>query len=74
MSRSFRHVPITGITTAASDRPGKVLGHRRSRAAARTAMAAGAEAPSHRLTENPWTYPKDGKRWWRSPEARWLRK
>lgn len=63
MTRSVRRTPITGVTTAVSDRPGKALAHRRTRVAARCALAQGDEPPDRRLTEDPWDYPKDGKLW-----------
>jgi hypothetical protein len=64
MSRSRRRTPIVGMTIADSDKSGKIIGHRRTRAAVRNAVASGVEdMPDYRLTENPCVYPKDGKQW-----------
>lgn len=64
MSRSRRHTPIVGMTNAASDKPAKVSGHRRTRAVAREMLARGDESPPPvEITENPWRAPKDGKQW-----------
>lgn len=64
MSRSYRRTPITGITCAESDKHDKTLAHRRTRRAAAVAVREGREPPHPYETEEPWTYAKDGKRWW----------
>jgi hypothetical protein len=74
MARSRRKHPIFGMTTVESEKADKIAGHRRTRAAARIALAAERDPPSHRLTENPWTYNKDGKRWWSKAEPEEMRK
>lgn len=74
MSRSRKKSPAGGNTVANSDRLGKSFAHRRTRRKARLAILAGAEPPSPRLTENPWDYPKDGKRWYGYGRPELLRK
>lgn len=75
MSRSRRKSPAGGMTTAVSDKPGKVLGHRKTRRAARSALIQGNEpAPTIKATENPWSYPKDGKTWFGDARPELLRK
>lgn len=64
MSRSFRKTPIAGIATAVSDKAAKTIGHRQARAAERGAMARGEDPPSPKAHGNPWSAPKDGKRWY----------
>jgi hypothetical protein len=64
MSRSHRKTPITGITTATSDKDFKWREHQRARAITREALSAGNENTLHRRqTGNPWKSRKDGK-WW----------
>jgi hypothetical protein len=68
MSRSHRHMPISGNTKAKSDKADKQKANRKLRVAMRGAVARGDEAlPTLRqvFTEN--TFAKDGKRW-RDPE------
>lgn len=75
MSRSRRKTPITGMTCAKSEKADKQAAHRRTRVAARCMLARGDEAPPPvRLTENPWSYAKDGKRWCGRRNPRLLRK
>ena len=64
MSRSHKHTPITGITTAASEKRDKVAAHRRERRRVRTALHTEPAAdvlPHARELSNPWAYAKDGK-------------
>ena len=64
MARSFRRNPITGITTAASEKHDKQLARRRHRHRVRRALAQDPKAavlPSHRETSDPWSMAKDGK-------------
>jgi hypothetical protein len=73
MTRSRKKNPAGGITMSASDMPGKVQGHRKTRRAVRSALASSRdELPDRKKTENPYSYPKDGKRWYgkRDPAAR----
>lgn len=63
MSRSRRRTPVAGSAVAASDKPAKVAGHRRARAALRAALAHDAEPPHRLAYGNPWGAPKDGKSW-----------
>lgn len=63
MSRSFRKTPITGMTTAASDKAFKQAEHRRARAAERAALTREDDPPGPKAYGNPWGGPKDGKRW-----------
>lgn len=76
MSRSRRRTPISGITTAKSNKPFKVIEHRRERAMARTALVAGNEnLLHHKATGNEWASPRDGKRWHGdSKDAHWYPK
>jgi hypothetical protein len=64
MSRSRKKSPAGGNCTARSDRYGKTMGHRRTRHEVSLALKFDLDAPSRKLTENPWTYPKDGKQWY----------
>jgi hypothetical protein len=65
MSRSRRHTPITGITTADSEKQDKRRAHRSWRAAIRRALREGtAEAANSRHAfSDPWRMAKDGKKW-----------
>lgn len=65
MSRS-RKKPIHSITTAASDKPFKVIEHRRERHSARQVIANTMDMDDPRLHAvygDPWNAPKDGKRY-----------
>jgi hypothetical protein len=64
MSRSRRKTPITGMTTARSNKAFKVIEHRRERALTRSAMAVGREDTLHpKMTGDEWASPRDGKQW-----------
>lgn len=63
MSRSKRKTPISGITTAASDKPFKVREHKRERAAVRDSLAVGSDLPHPKEFGNPWDSEKDGKQY-----------
>lgn len=63
MSRSRRHTPKMGITTAESEKEDKRRWHKAFRRASRMAKNAG-EFISSRLFDNAWTRSKDGKRYW----------
>lgn len=63
MSRSTRKTPISGITTADSDKFFKVKEHRRERRSARVALEAGREPPASKAFGDPWKSQKDGKAW-----------
>jgi hypothetical protein len=58
MSRSRRKTPITGITTARSDKQDKRLDHRAERAAVRDALAHAQDPPRHPRGQY---FEKDGK-------------
>jgi hypothetical protein len=65
MSRSFRHTPSFGITTARSEKRDKRLANRRHRRITRVALAQGDEVlPLLRELSNVWGFDKDGKLWW----------
>jgi hypothetical protein len=65
MSRSFRHIPIFGITTARSEKQDKRFANRRHRRIGRIALAQGdAVLPLLREVSNVWGFDKDGKLWW----------
>ena len=75
MTRSRKKNPAGGVTTAESDKVDKAAAHRRTRHAADHALRAGAEdAPDRKQTENPWSYAKDGKRWYGEGKPALLRK
>lgn len=64
MSRSRKRTPITGITTATSEKHDKVAAHSRVRHRVRTVLQATPSAdvlPHRRELSDPWTYAKDGK-------------
>jgi hypothetical protein len=75
MSGSRRKTPISGITTAASEKQDKRLANRRLRRAVKQALHAvdyPEVLPHRRELTNPWTMAKDGKRWFdprRFPEV-----
>ncbi len=67
MSRSRRHTPVCGITTARSEKADKRQAHRRLRARTRSVAArAHSETdtvwPGLRDVSDPWAMAKDGKR------------
>lgn len=64
MSRSRRKVPISGVTTAPSDKPFKRAEHGRERTAVAQALAQGKEPPMPKQFGNPWRGGKDGKLYW----------
>lgn len=67
MSRSFRRTPITGITTSATEKPYKKDEHQRERTAVRQVLHTtqdDASVPHPKKYGNPWSGPKDGKRYW----------
>ncbi len=64
MSRSYRKVPISGVTTASSDKLFKKAEHSRERSAAKIAIAQGDEPRSGKAYGNPWKGQKDGKLYW----------
>ena len=66
MSRSYRHTPVTGITTARSEKKDKRQAHRSLRAATRASletvmMAGDAIFPVMREVANVYSFEKDGK-------------
>jgi hypothetical protein len=68
MSRSKRHTPIFGHTTATSEAADKRLWHKRWRAQQRAALAGtGPETDAmpvdRRAASSTWTMAKDGKAW-----------
>jgi hypothetical protein len=67
--------PIGAITIVTSEKRNKQLANRRLRAAMRSAGAIEAELlPGMRDVSDPWTFDKDGKRWWDAAYPRSLRK
>jgi predicted GNAT superfamily acetyltransferase len=67
MSRSYRHTPVTGITTARSEKDDKRQAHRNLRAATRaaleTVMAQGeAVFPVMREVSDVYSFAKDTKK------------
>ncbi len=63
MSRSYRKTPITGMTTAESDKRFKKAEHKRERRALNAVDLTKEEPPAEKAFGNPWSAPKDGKRW-----------
>jgi hypothetical protein len=61
MARSRRKTPITGVTTAESDKNFKIKAHRRERAALRALDISSQEPQSSKVFGNPWRGDKDGK-------------
>lgn len=74
MTRSHKKVPITGITTADSDKAFKKREHRRERSAVRDALATGSEPPHPKGFGDPWDGDKDGKRYVNDDQEAVLRK
>lgn len=68
MTRSRKKRPITGTTTARSDKPFKVAEHRRERHHVRQRLRATEDDTDARLNRrpfgDPWLGPKDGKTDW----------
>ena len=63
MSRSRKRTPITGMTTAPSDKPFKRAEHSRERTAVRAALRQDREPPPTRLYGDPALGLKDGKQY-----------
>jgi len=78
MSRSRRKTPISGITTAKSDGPWKAKAARTLRHRVKQRLQTMLDTdpfPGHRWDAvNPWSAPKDGKRWMTAPDPHWRRK
>jgi hypothetical protein len=65
MSRSRKKHPITGITTAETEKEFKQQEHSRERAKVRDALRTEKEILPHaKEFGNPWDGPKDGKQIW----------
>jgi hypothetical protein len=75
MSGSRKKTPISGITTAASEKQDKRIANRRVRRAVKQVLHALEDPevlPHRRELTDPWTMAKDGKRWFdarRFPEV-----
>jgi hypothetical protein len=63
MSRSYRKTPIAGNAKKNSDKPFKKAEHKRARRALNAADLTEKEPPAEKAFGNPWSAPKDGKRW-----------
>lgn len=75
MSRSKIKTPISGITTALSDKEGKRQANRAFRRNTRMEVLKGKEIVSLlREVSNVWSFPKDGKRYWKNLDVKYLRK
>lgn len=61
MSRSYRKIPITGMTTAETDKPFKVTEHRRERRFTRVDVESLGEGSNPKWFGRPCSAPKDGK-------------
>lgn len=75
MSRSRKHTPICGMSTAASDKLFKRSANRRLRRLVREAiLAEGSTDLELRDVSDAWNSAKDGKQYCPDPHARILRK
>lgn len=78
MSRSYRHIPVFGVTTAASEKQFKAAEHRRERHHVRQRLRVAIDDTDRRLHRepfgNPSVGPKDGRVYWPGAAARELRK
>ncbi len=77
MARSRKHTPISGITCATTEKWAKQKNHRRERRRVRSVLATQPEPdvlPHTRELSDPWTMPKDGKRYWTAAGLREYRK
>jgi len=70
MTRSYRKTPMAGITIARSEKQDKRHANRRLRRKVRT----GALELLLREVSSVWGFEKDGKRYWRNPSAKFMRK
>lgn len=64
MANSYRKTPVSGITTARSEKQDKKIWHSRMRAATRTHLRSGRDIdvmPVEREVSNVWSFDKDGK-------------
>lgn len=69
MSRSRKRAPVTGTTTARSEKTFKRAEHQKERHQVRQALREGCDGDDPllndgRLFGDPWVGPKDGKQWW----------
>jgi hypothetical protein len=78
VSRSRRKTPITGITKAESDHRWKKAAARRLRRRVRQHLRSTLDgdrfAGKRWDLVDPWSSEKDGKRYWRRPDAAMMRK
>ena len=75
MSRSKIKTPISGITTAPSDKEGKRQANRAFRRNTRMQVLKGKEIVSLlREVSSVWDFPKDGKRYKKNLPEKYLRK
>lgn len=63
MSRSYRKTPIIGLTSKPSDKTFKKAEHKRARRALSARDLSIEEPPADKKFGDPWSSPKDGKRW-----------
>jgi hypothetical protein len=64
MTRSRKKTPITGITSAESEKADKTVAHRKERRKVRTVLQVDPESdvlPHTREVSDPWSMAKDGK-------------
>ncbi|QDK81468.1 hypothetical protein EXU85_23795 [Spirosoma sp. KCTC 42546] len=73
MSRSLRKTPILGITTASTEKQDKRWANRRLRRINRVRIRKADEPARLREVSNVWDFKKDGKMYYLSPLAAWLR-
>jgi hypothetical protein len=78
MSRSRRKTPIFGHTTADSDARWKAMAARKLRRSVKQHLEATLDGDRYAGKRwdliNPWSSEKDGKHYWRNPEAAMMRK
>lgn len=66
MTRSRKKTPITGITTAESEKAEKLAAHKRERRSVRQAIQSDPDSeilPHTREISSPWLMAKDGKQY-----------
>ena len=74
MGQSRKKKPGGGNSCAPSDKPFKIIEHRRERHAVAAKIRKGDEPPDSREFGSSWASPKDGKQYWVDHDEKWMRK
>lgn len=75
MSRSSKHKPILGITTSESEKKDKRFANRKLRRKVKVELEKDKPILSlQRELSNVWSFGKDGKKYWRIVDKKYLRK